>query len=61
MASSFIRYEDQIWRFIVRELDGGQIVCQTDRDDIAVRFCIYHRKPAVVIRCLSDERIHYNC
>lgn len=52
-------YEEQVWRYIVIELEG-QIVFQNDWDYNAVNFCINHPKPAKVKKVLTDEIIYQN-
>jgi len=61
-----VRYEDQVWKYLVQEVIGvprdgvrGQIVCQTDAEDISIRFCIDHGKPANVVSVLEGGKIIY--
>jgi len=56
---SALSYYDQIWHFIVKEIEG-QIVCQTDNENHAVRYCMAHKKPAYVVNCYGDERRYQN-
>ena len=53
-------YAEQVWQYIVQEVEEGQVVCQTDNESWAVKFCMKHNKSALVRRVLNDEVIYRN-
>lgn len=52
--------ESQTWKYIVKEIFGGQVVHQTDSESNAVRFCIKHPKSSKVVKSGISKAIYAN-
>ncbi len=49
------------WEYVVKLLEDGKIIKQTDNEDEAFEFCKDCPKPVKVVEVRTNKTIYHNC